>query len=138
MNYTIKFAKSLSVGVLFLASLAGAQSNEPRLMANVPFDFVVNDVKLPAGEYTFIRTGDHQLLLRNSEGNNLMTVITAVAQRNRVASDSMLRFALVDGNHVLLQIWPENDTAGIELYQANANLEAARQPAIHGIVSGRR
>ncbi len=138
MNYTMKLATSLTFCVLLLAPLAGAQMNEPRLTAKVPFDFVVNGATLPAGEYTFVRTGDHQLLLRNAQGQNLMTVITSMAGGNKAATDSTLRFAIVDGNHVLVQVWPADYDTGIELYQAHANLEAAKHPSIHGIVAGRR
>jgi hypothetical protein len=45
-----------SLSVLFLVASAHAQYDEQRMTANIPFEFTVGNVLLPAGQYDFLRT----------------------------------------------------------------------------------
>jgi hypothetical protein len=129
---------SLALVVLVLAVAAGAQYNDQKVTATIPFDFVVGKNTIPAGRYVFLRTGANTLLIRNPQGRSLITVVTGPVEANSVSASSKLRFANIAGSHVLVQVWSENDVIGSELYHAHSLIQESRYPAIHGTVAGRR
>ncbi len=138
MNRIASIASSLAVSVLLLAAAASAQYNDQKVTATIPFDFVVGQTALPAGQYVFLRTGSNQLLVRNAEGRNFATVVTGSVAATKAPKNSKLRFETVNGRHLLTQVWNEQQIIGSELYYAGSQVEFARYPAVHGISVGRR
>ncbi len=132
-----RIATTLALTVLLLAAAASAQTADSKIIARVPFDFVVGERTLPAGEYAFVRPGDHQLLVRDISGRNLLTVVTGTAQAAQPAPNTSLKFATINGQHVLVQIWTERDSSGSELYLVKAR-EAEKYSAVHSVSVGRR
>ena len=47
----MKVMRSAFLGLGLLLAVSAAQAQEPRVKANIPFDFVVGDRVMPAGEY---------------------------------------------------------------------------------------
>jgi hypothetical protein len=138
MNRFASIATSLVIAVLSLAGAASAQYDGQKLTANIPFEFVVGKTTLPAGQYVFLRTGDHTLLLRDARGRGLYTMVTGTVQAAKSPASSNITFANIGGSHVLVQVWSEYAMAGSELYRAHALMEEARYPALHGISAGKR
>jgi hypothetical protein len=138
MNRMASIATSLVIAVLSLAGAASAQHDGQKLTANIPFEFVVGKTTLPAGQYVFLRTGDHTLLLRDAQGRGLYTMVTSATQAAKAPANSNIKFANIGGSHVLIQVWSEHDLTGSELYRAHALIEEARYPALHGVSAGKR
>lgn len=126
----------LSVAVLFFVASAHAQS-ERRLSATIPFDFVVGSTLLPAGQYEFQGVGDNIVQLRASDGRSMFVLSSAPAEANRLADKSTLKFAVVNGHHVLIQIWNNLADRGNEFPYGNASMEAASQRTIEVTVAER-
>jgi hypothetical protein len=133
----MNFATTLSIAVLLFAGAASAQYNDQKITATVPFDFVVGKSTLPAGQYVFLRTGSNQLLVRDAQGHNFITVLTQSVYA-KAPANSRLRFETIDGNHVLVQIWSGQNDGGSEIYHARDSFEEARYSAIHASSAGRR
>jgi hypothetical protein len=133
-----RIATTLAIAVLLMVGAASAQYNDQKMVATIPFDFVVGKTALPAGQYVFLRTGQNQLLVRNTDGRNLTTVLTGAVETAKASSDSKLRFETVNGSHVLVQVWKEQEVIGSELYHARDAAEEAQYPAIHASSAGRR
>ena len=55
MNRVTNILTILSLAVVFFVASAHAQFDEPRVVANIPFEFTVGTLSLPAGEYEFQR-----------------------------------------------------------------------------------
>jgi hypothetical protein len=127
-----------SLAVLFFVASAQAQFDGPKLKADIPFEFTVGKISLPAGQYEFMRTGANIYLIRDANGRSSYTVTSAPIQANGVSEKSMLKFATVDGRHLLIQIWNERADIGNEFQYAQSSAELANQPSIHGVVAGRR
>jgi hypothetical protein len=138
MNRIASITISLVIAVLSLAGAASAQNEGQKLTANIPFEFVVDKTTMPAGQYVFLRTGDHTMLLRDAQGHGLYTMVTSTVETDRSPASSNVRFANVGGSHVLVQVWSEHALAGSELYRAHALMQEARYPALHGISAGKR
>lgn len=128
----------LSLAVLLFAAPAQAQFEGQKITSTIPFEFTVGNRSLPAGRYVFLRTGANVFLVRNAEGRDLLTIITGSIQANQPPTKTKLQFANVDGRHVLVQIWKEQEAIGSELYYGHSYVELAKHPAIHGTVAGRR
>ena len=133
-----RIATSLVMTVLLLAGAASAQFNDQKISAKIPFDFVVGQRTLPAGQYVFLRTGNNQMLVRTAEGQNLLTVVTGSVEALKAPLTAKLRFETVNGNHVLVQLWNGENRTGRELYYQPVALEEAHYPSIHGSSAGRR
>jgi hypothetical protein len=138
MNRIARITTTLSLAVLLLGGVANAQYNDQKVTAKVPFDFVVGGTVLPAGQYVFLRTGINQLLVRDAEGHNFVTVITGSVEAQKKPQNSKLKFETVNGSHVLVQLWSEQDALGSELYHARDRVEQAEYSAIHASSAGRR
>ena len=107
MKHIASILTGFSLAVLFFATSAHAQSG--RITANIPFDFTVGSISLPAGQYEFVDTGANIVQVRGADRRSLFTLSSTSIQANGLSEKSTLKFATVDGRHVLVQIW--NDFA---------------------------
>jgi len=89
-----------------------------QIEADVPFDFVVGDTKLPAGKYQ-IRTVDHaayDVLQISSAKGRRKSVIFETAEmdtgNDRIGSKTELVFDKVQGQYFLSQIWVAGSSTG--------------------------
>ncbi|HEX4486210.1 MAG TPA: hypothetical protein VH088_08095 [Terriglobales bacterium] len=128
----------LSLAVLFFVGSAHAQYDAQRMRADIPFEFTVGNVTLPAGQYDFLRSGANIFQVRNAEGHSVYTMATAAIGQNAIGSTSELKFTVVQGHHVLTQIWNQNALMGNDFRINESYLELAKQPAVHAISAGRR
>jgi hypothetical protein len=130
MKRTASILTGLSLAVLSFVASAHAQYNQ-RMTANIPFEFTTGNTSLPAGQYDFLRTGDNILQVRDRNGRSVFTMASASVQANQLPEKSMLKFVIVDGRHVLIQIWNERTSMGYEFVDRQSSLELARRAAIH-------
>jgi hypothetical protein len=124
----------LSLALLFFVTSAHAESGQ-RVTANIPFEFNVGNISLPAGQYEFTRNDDDVYQIRDAAGRSLFAMASASIQANGVSAKSTLKFATLDGRHVLVQIWNESADLGNKFYHGQSYVE---QPTVHGAVAGRR
>ena len=124
----------LSLAVLFFVVSAHAESGQ-RITAHIPFEFTVGSISLPAGQYEFIRTDNDIYQVRDADGRSLLAMASASIQANGLRERSTLKFATVDGRHVLVQIWNERADIGNEFRHGHFYVE---QPTIPGALAGRR
>lgn len=93
----------ISLG-LFLVLTIGAQAQESEeLTAKVPFEFIVNGVNLPAGEYLIARalnSNPSALMIQSRDGRHAAFFMANVEG----VSEPRLAFEVVDGQHYLRQI----------------------------------
>jgi hypothetical protein len=126
----------LSLAVLFFVASAHAQSG--RITANIPFEFTVGSISLPAGQYEFLDTGANIVQVRGADRRSLFTLSTASIQANDLPEKSMLKFVTVDGRHVLVQIWNDLAANGNEFPYEHTSVELAKHATIDGTVTDRR
>jgi hypothetical protein len=76
----------LTVGlIVFVAAIGLAQTRPTQGMFDVPFDFYISGVKLPAGQYLLDRVAPTYVLLRSKDGSlqqDLYLLQTAVPTKN--------------------------------------------------------
>jgi hypothetical protein len=108
------------------------------MTANIPFDFTVGSISLPAGQYEFRGVGNRTIQVRDSDGRSVFALSSAPVEASELPDKSNLKFAVVNGHHVLIQIWNDLAGNGNEFPYGNASLEAARQRTIEGTVADSR
>jgi hypothetical protein len=134
MNRIASILTGLSLAVLLFVCPAHAAR---RMTANIPFAFTVGTVSLPAGQYEFVRAGDDVVEVRDAGGRSLFTMASAPIQGNGTSEKSTLKFATVDGRHVLIQIWSERSSSGYEFSYKHAERIIQAQ-TIGGTLASRR
>jgi len=125
MNRITSILTGLSLAVVCFVASAHAQFDEPRTVANIPFEFTVGNLSLPAGEYQFQRTPTGFVAVRDASGHTLFTLPTASFQDNAMPGKSLLRFVTVQGRHVLVQVWDNQAASGYEFQYRGPSVELA-------------
>jgi hypothetical protein len=136
MKHIASILTGFSLVVLFFVGAAHAQSG--RITANIPFDFTVGSISLPAGQYEFVDTGANIVQVRGADRRNLYTLSSASFQASQISERSTLKFATVDGHHVLVQIWNDLAGNGNEFPYGPTSVESDKHATIDGTVTDRR
>jgi hypothetical protein len=102
--------------VIAAATTANAQTLEYKLTANIPFDFVVADQQLPAGEYSFRRSelgdGDQVIEISRRGGKTVISRITIPVTTATPNKSGRVTFHRSGEQYFLSEIWPANTTTG--------------------------
>lgn len=102
--------------VLALLTPVHAQSNL-NVTATVPFDFVVENERLPAGEYSVraLTTSQGELVIRNRDERTNLVRLTHSTQRPVPTERAMLVFRRYQDHYFLYQVWTTGEVSGYEL-----------------------
>ena len=120
MNRIASILTGLSLAVLLFVCPAHAAR---RMTANIPFEFTVGTVSLPAGQYEFVRAGEYIVQVRDARGRSLFTMASAPIQEYGIPEKSLLKFATLEGRHVLMQIQSERFSGGYQFRYGHASKE---------------
>jgi len=115
MNTTSKTALFLAVTALAAGfGHPSAASAEGPVTARIPFDFIVGDTRLPAGDYTIREASDGStvLLVESSTGASasLVSTIAAISTEGN-ATQPDVQFAMFGKEHFLSRIDMHDGTA---------------------------
>ena len=119
----IKFAKLLTkIGFLTVMAMIIAvpttqgQSLTTKIKAHIPFDFVVGDQKLPAGNYSIGRaqqgSGDVVVLISSMDQFANVFRVTSAVQRFEPKRKGTLVFHKYGDQYFLFQVWPAGAATG--------------------------
>jgi hypothetical protein len=114
------------------AVISNAQSRSQKLRANIPFDFVVGDKTLAAGEYTVgTVTGSSSdgIVVRSTDGLHSAIRLTNNVQANAPKERAQLIFQRYGESYYLAQIWTPGLAEGREMVKSKAERAAASEMA---------
>jgi len=116
----------LGLGLFF--AISGAQAQENGVKANVPFDFVVGNQVLPAGEYLVTPQGSagQAILIRSTDSKSAAMTVTFSCASANPSKDTKLVFHALGGRYFLSQIWAQGYSQGRELRKSSAEIEMAK------------
>ncbi|MGH9908900.1 MAG: hypothetical protein ACRD8U_25350 [Pyrinomonadaceae bacterium] len=123
----------LSLLVVLAAVAVNAQGlSESCIAVNIPFDFAVDETKLPAGNYTLRRivstSSADQLLIQNAEaGVDMRTGITRPNRTGEIQRKSKLVFNRYGDQHFLAQVWMAGSDTGRDLFQSRNECNLAKE-----------
>jgi hypothetical protein len=116
----------LGLGLLLVAS--GAQAQETYVKANIPFDFVVGNQILAAGEYMVASEGatNQAIVIRSNDSKTAILSLTNSCTSSRPSENSKLVFHRLAGRYFLSQVWVEGNTSGRQVLRSKAEIEMAK------------
>jgi hypothetical protein len=129
-------AVTMLVSIIALAFMtavvSNAQSRSTKLRANIPFDFVVGDQTLAAGEYVVgqaTSTSDNGIMIRSTDSRQNAMRLTSHVQANAPKDRAMLIFHRLGNNYYLAQIWTPGSAEGREMLKSKAERAAEQELA---------
>ena len=116
----------LGLGLFFVVS--GVRAQENVVKANIPFDFVVGNQVLPAGEYLVTAQGsaNEAILIRSTDSKSAAMTLTFGCASANPSKDTKLVFHTVGGRYFLSQVWAQGYSQGRELRKSSAEIEMAK------------
>ncbi len=127
--------KNICISVLALALAAGAQAASP-FKANIPFEFGVRGVTLPAGAYTVDLRVPDTVSLRSADGHGA-TVFTQQAQLPPSGEGGKLVFRRIGDRYFLGEVWATGAYGRLIPQSAQERKLARRGTSPDVIVAGR-
>ena len=120
----MKSLKVLAIVSLFVL-LTPALAQIRIVKANVPFDFVVGNQTLPAGEYSFALNGAGMLRITQTSGPTIAGVIAAPKAGSNDATPRLL-FHRYGNRSFLAEVWVGELGVSHQLYTSASELEYAK------------
>jgi len=110
--------RHLLVLASLLLTVGGVHAQSVGMVAEIPFDFVVDKTTLHAGKYSFltIGLGGSTMLLRSSDRKEAIFIIPNACSSGRTQLESKLVFRAYGNEHFLWQIWTQGYDMGRELH----------------------
>jgi hypothetical protein len=112
--------------VMWTTATAQAQSTSWVIKVNIPFEFNVGDQLFPAGDYSLIQPLQHLLVLRNSRGQTIASAFTGGVDSPTPVAAPKLTFYSSRGQHVLAEVWQQQESTGLRLFPAKQRTPFAK------------
>ena len=120
--------QTLIVFASLLLAVGAAYAQSSRLVADIPFDFVIGNKAFPAGEYTIKPMGMNgtSLLLQDSEMKRAQIITPNFCASAQPQEESKLVFNVYGNHYYLSQIWTQGYEQGRELPTSRREMEEAQ------------
>src|SRR5712691_1696430 len=111
------------------AVVSNAQSSNQKVVADIPFAFVVGDQSMPAGEYAArAASADGKgLMIRSADGRRAAIRLTNAIQPRRDESDARLVFHRYGERYFLAEVWSGGDSTGRQLLKSRQERAIQRE-----------
>lgn len=126
MKYITFKVLVLSSLFVVMAGLIVYAEVEPRVIANIPFAFIVGKKTLPAGDYTIDRPDSNDpnvLLIRNANNHVALFTNAESVQSRQMPNRSELVFNRIGDKYFLSKVWVSGDDIGCEIPKPRAERE---------------
>jgi hypothetical protein len=112
-------------------AVASANHNAQRQTANIPFDFVIGDETMPAGEYEVgsITNGGETLRVRGTENQNSAVRLSIPLQQLQPADKGKLVFRVYQNQYFLAEVWTAGDATGRRVLRSSREKALDREIA---------
>ena len=120
------------IALAFATAVASnAQSRSGKIRADIPFDFVVGDKTLAAGEYLVgkITTGNAGVLVSSRDGNQSAVRLTSAVSANAPRQQASLTFRRYGNTYFLAQVWMSGANEGRAMIKSKAERAAEHELA---------
>ena len=120
----MKNLRSVLSALTVLLIATAAQAQQTKVIANVPFDFVVGDRAYPAGEYSLISmTGNGAVIqIHNTQKAAPNNVLSHACTSTIPSAKTKLVFRRMDDTYFLYQVWVEGEPSGREFRRSRTEV----------------
>jgi len=121
----------LIVAVAFVTAVASANGQSKHQVAKIPFEFIVGDKTLPAGQYdvTGITANNEVLRIRATEQNQTVLRMTNSITHSSPADKGKLVFRRYADQYFLAEVWSAGDNSGRQLMKSKRERALQRELA---------
>jgi len=114
---------------LATAAVSNAQSSNQKIIADVPFEFVVGAQSMPAGEYAAraATAQDNTLMIQSADGKRAAIRLTNPIRSNRERSNARLVFHRYGEQYFLAEVWSGADSEGRQLLRSRQERASERE-----------
>ena len=103
------------------------QAQSIMLKANIPFDFVVGEKRLPSGEYHVKSLNPVLTQIQSKDGHSTAIVLTAGMQAAKISDAGKLVFNRYGDQYFMSKIWAPSSDSGRELPKSRLEREVAQR-----------
>jgi hypothetical protein len=121
----LKNLRSILAALAVLVVATATQAQTTKVIATVPFNFVVGDRAYPAGDYSFSSNGAVLQISNSEETINQMTLSQA-CESLRPSATTKVVFDSMGGYYFLRQIWVAGNSLGRELPRSHTEVRLAQ------------
>jgi hypothetical protein len=138
MKYPIKYTLGALLGLMLaLSAVPGHAQDEAKIKATIPFNFVVGNKELKAGDYVIESSlANHALRFRSEDGDVQQIAFTVPIETNRTGNHERLLFHHDGDQYFLSQVWLSGDEDGRELIPGVQEKAAADRSTSDQVVAG--
>ena len=124
------------IGLGLLLATASAYAQTGVVKANVPFNFIVNAIDLPAGEYMIQPVGSSgsAMAIQSQDRQVANLVLPHACQSTEAQTTSKLVFHRYGSQYFLAQIWTAGSDRGQELPKSGREREVAMDYPAQNVV----
>ena len=126
MKHKVNGGMAAVVLAMALAVPMFAQQAGP-MKVKVPFNFVVENERVPSGDYTIEKIANGRLRIYSSDGKFSASVVALPTQRNNELGQAHFIFHQYGSEYFLARIWTPGQTAGWEFLQGKLENELAKK-----------
>lgn len=120
---------TLLVAVAFVTAVASANGQSRTMRANVPFEFIVGDRALPAGEYRVSAIGNGNEVMAIASREDAAVRLSIAIETNKVPDRGKLVFHRYGQKYFLSEIWSGGETTGRKLLKSKQERRLEQQLA---------
>ena len=121
--YQVLIALTLFAGLMVSAT----QAQSIMLKADIPFDFVVGDKRLPSGEYHVKSLDQVTMQIQSKDARSTAIVLTTGMQAAKISDVGKLIFNRYGDQYFLSKIWAPSSVSGRELPKSRLEREVAQR-----------
>jgi hypothetical protein len=118
----------LVIALAFITAAASANGTAHSVRANIPFQFMVGNEALPAGEYTVRKLTEDAgaILINSTDGNSAAMRITVAKQGTPSQNKARLVFRKYGESYFLAEVW-DGSSQGRALLKSKSERAAERE-----------
>jgi hypothetical protein len=126
-----QFTKLFAIGLLIVAAIPFCHGLSRHVVVSIPFEFVVANKTLPAGEYVLWPANQNAIRIQGAKGANYAIVLTGAISRHKSDHLGQAVFTCYGDHCFLSQVWFAGDELGRELVQSSSERHLAKRHAVH-------
>jgi len=141
MKHSAKYLSGIVLGlILVLSAIPGHADDTKKMKVTIPFDFLVGNKQLKAGNYvvqSWGTPGNGSFLFRSENGSSRQIVFAVPVETNKTGNHERLVFHRYGNEQFAAQVWFAGDEEGYELIPGAREKEsAANRPVVDQVGAG--
>jgi hypothetical protein len=117
----------LAIAALTVLAMPLFAQHSALMKIDVPFNFVAENQRMEAGQYTIQPLLNGRLLIRSADGKVATTILSLPAPLQATATDSQVVFHRYGGDFFLAELWMQGQNTGREVLRGRKESELARK-----------